>query len=695
MSRFGTEFNHRSELLKQNPRIEFDRKQYDALKRRPYTEFDHKQYDVLGRRPYAEFDLKQYDVLERRSYAEFDLKQYDVLERRSYTKFTHSRHDALDCELGADFRNKYDYSDTQPPLKVKRPNESIYQDNYVVCDRFEKFLPGDCKMQESSLTKVPETICREGHFNGSSLDELPIARGIKVFDSRLQIDEKIKSLNNEGWEIKLSANSSKLIYTLYLGVIQNLNVPEHALKKLNMLERVLAELNKKIGNNLSDKNEFIDQLIFGVLVDNSENLISKKINIIGACIACEELNKCGTMEMSIEYLEEIQILHVTINFKKDKKKMKIIDLGKFTNEKTNFKEMLFEIETQFQMRMMQQKIPNSFHLVRFIFPYGTDDQSEIEISEIKKKTEYALFTCLKKFSKCAKYLYQLTDKAFAVELFTDESLCSIETLPSHTDSQKITSGKISSTSVEIKSASVVSEEKSVSVVSEEKLEIQIGAYNPFTKGYQTIDDGVTVFYSFGIIPQDRLKGCNFKKIEYSKKVSFVQSLIPKDYCYNDKDKIIFSWCKSIYGKVTEFPIIENYGDDYYLVQFRSKSHVGKYFACLGLYVGEKKSINFETKSIDIGYEYDYEKTKIELLQRYRTNSQVKDKTKNIHNIRFIVKKTSSQNSYKIIVAILTDIAETLQIELNFKEIIEIIDEYIIISIRTYIMARYTYLCLDL
>ena len=699
MSRFGAEFNYRSELLEQNPRIEFDhrrdileRRPYaefdhrrDIFERRPYTEFDRKLYDVLERRPYTEFDRKQYDVLERRPYTEFERKQYDVLERRPYTEFAHSRHDALDCELHDDFRDKYDYYDTQPPLKVKRPSESIYQDDYVVRDRFEKFLPGDCKMQ-SSLTKIPEIIYREGRFSDDCLHKLPVASGLKVFDSRSQIDEKLKSLNNEGWEIKLSDKSSKLIYTLYLGVLQNLNVPEHALKKLNMLECVLAELNKKIGNNLSDKNEFIDQLIFGVLVNNSENLISKKINIIGACIACEELNKCGTMEMSIEYLEEIQILRVTINFKKDKKKMKIIDLGKFTNEKTNFKEMLFEIETQFQMRMMQQKIPNSFHLVRFIFPYGTGDQSEIEISEIKKKTEYALFMCFKKFSKCAKYLYQLTDKAFAVELFTDESLCSIQTLPPHIESQKTTSGKISSTSVEIKSASVVSEEK---------MAIQTGTDNAFAKGYQTMDDGVTIFYSFGIIPQDRLKGYNFKKIESGKKVSFVQFLIPKDNCYNDKDKIILSWCSAIYGKVTKFPIIENYGDDYYVVQFRSKSHVGKYFACLGLYVGEKKSINFETKSIDIGYEYDYEKTKIELLQRYRTNSQVKDKTKNIYNIRFIVKKTSSQNSYKIIVAILTDIAETLQIELNFKEIIEIIDEYIIISIRTYIMARYTDLCPDL
>jgi hypothetical protein len=69
--------------------------------------------------------------------------------------------------------------------------------------------------------------------------------------------------------------------------------------------------------------------------------------------------------------------------------------------------MLFQIEAQFQMLMMQQKTPSGSHLVRFIFPYATGNYSEIAIKEIKKKTEGALFTCIKKFSKCAKYVYQL------------------------------------------------------------------------------------------------------------------------------------------------------------------------------------------------------------------------------------------------------------------------------------------------
>jgi hypothetical protein len=653
------------------------------LEHRPCVEFIRGRQDIFGRRSRAEFsdefNYNDEQPLKKLSRCNKSFQQDDYVVHDRFENFLPNERKMQDLETihQKDFvgGNRFEIfeSDNQKmhDSQIMGTMETMSLDNFIECDKFKKFLPDDSKIQKCSSAKTPEIIYRGGCFNDDGFHRLPIARGLKVFDSRLQIDDKLKSLNNKGWEIKLSDKSSKLFYTLHLGVLQNLNVPEHVLKKLNMLECVLDELNKKIGNNLSDKNEFIDQLKFGVLINNSENLISKKINIIGACVACKELNKCGTMEMSIDFFEEIQILHVTINYKKDKKKMKIIDLGKFTNNKTNFKEILFQIEAQFQMLMMQQKTPSGSHLVRFIFPYVTGNHSEIEIKEIKKKTECALFTCIKKFSKCAKYVYHLTDKTFAVELIPDGSFPSIETVSATSQENKLPYN-----------------------VSEEKLTIQTKSIiNPLLHGYQTVDDG-SVFYSYGIIDYDDKKGYMLEKIEFLKNVS-VQFLIHKS-CYY-KDKIIKTWCSTIYGIITRFPIIENYGDDYYLVQFtnKKKSEKMQYIACLGLYIGEKKSVNFKKmRSADIASEceYGYEKTKSELLQRYFANTQVLDKTKKIYNVRLIVKNTSCQKSYKIIVAILKNIAEILEIDLNLKEIIEIIDEYIIISIKTDIMSRYAYFC---
>ena len=122
-------------------------------------------------------------------------QQCDVLEHRSCVEFICGRRSR------AEFSDEYIYYDERPLKKLSRHSESFHQDDCVIRDRFEKFLPDDRKMQ-SSLTKKPEIICRSDCFSDDGFNKLPITRGLKVFDSRLQIDKKLKSLNDEGWEIK-------------------------------------------------------------------------------------------------------------------------------------------------------------------------------------------------------------------------------------------------------------------------------------------------------------------------------------------------------------------------------------------------------------------------------------------------------------------------------------------------------------